>query len=277
MPIPPYSGPRTYFVLADVEPKEVMNFGAEDEIRVDGGAALEVLGHMLAFWKPSGVELDFDALRAKAGDLFTVALSIDALLRLEERGTPANDRTAGDLRIALDRRPIIHSWLEVREVEARANVVGTVHTRYRLGQIVIDGPDAERFRIAARGAWAAIHHPQARLALKDFAAALAQRGDDAFLHAYRSLESVRRAYTRDLVDAEGATRPVWSPMHEALGTDEGTLAPLTDAAKAIRHGDSDHQALLAVREEPAREVTLGLADDVLLRFARDRGFLPKPI
>lgn len=53
VPIPEYSGPRTYLILADVEPKEVMDFGVEAEIPVAEDATVEVLGHMLAFWKPS--------------------------------------------------------------------------------------------------------------------------------------------------------------------------------------------------------------------------------
>lgn len=209
-----------------------------------------------------------------AGDLFAVALGIDALLRLEEAGEPPAGRTAGDRRIALDRRPTIHSWLEVREVQARANVLGTVHTRYRLGQVVMDGPDAERFRSAARGAWAAIHDPQGRLAFKDFAGSLSQRGDDAFLYAYRAIESVRRAYAADVVADDGTTKPVWPTMHDALGTSKEILAPLTDAATAMRHGNPDVEAVRSVHEEPARERTLRLGDDVLLRFARERGFVP---
>lgn len=49
MSIPPFEGPRTHFVLADVEPKEVMNFGVTASIPVDDAATIEVLGYgMLA-------------------------------------------------------------------------------------------------------------------------------------------------------------------------------------------------------------------------------------
>lgn len=275
MSIPAYKGPRTYFVLAEVEPKEVMNFGVTEGIPVDTDVTVEILGHALALWKPAPQEIDFNSFSIRAGDVFAVALAIDALLRLEERGEPPAANTAGDLRLSLARHATIHSWLEIREHEARSNIIGTVHSRYRLGGLRMNGDDAERFKVAARAAWNATADPHARLAFKDLAASMTQRGDDGFLYAFRAVENVRRGCAPDTVDKKGNDVPDWDGMHSTLGTSKVVLQPLTEAATSIRHGNDQQAKLIAVREEPAREQTLRLADDVLMRFAQHRGFVPR--
>ena len=65
------------------------------------------------------------------------------------------------------------------------------------------------------------------------------------------------------------TKPVWPPLHAALGTSEGQLQPLTDAATSIRHGDTKSAALAAARVN--RDATLVLAEDVLRRLAQHEG------
>ncbi len=118
MPIPPYEGRRTYFFFADVEPKELMTFGVESGIQLDDDSTLEVLGHALAYWAIAE-EQDVLTLRAFVQDVFDVTLAIYALIRLDR----------GDRRDALRLRAELHSWLEVRGVEARANVVGRRRVR----------------------------------------------------------------------------------------------------------------------------------------------------
>jgi hypothetical protein len=216
---------------------------------------------MLAWWRTSKMALDFDALRTHAQDIFEVGLAVDALIRLTERG---------DVRRKLSRRALTHSWLEVREVEAKANIVGTVHTRYGLGNVEMDGQAARDFAAALRAAWVIVQEPAARLAFKDYGQSLAQRGDDAFLYAFRAIENVRRSCAPDTVKANGDVQPHWGEMHTALGTSEEVLRSLTDAAVAIRHGDTGGDRLVEVRDEPQRESTLALADDVLRRFIVER-------
>ncbi|MGH3110606.1 MAG: hypothetical protein ACRDQT_06790 [Gaiellaceae bacterium] len=55
----------------------------------------------------------------------------------------------------------------------------------------------------------------------------------------------------------------------ALGTSEGQLQPLTDAATSIRHGNTKSAALAAARVN--RDATLVLAEDVLRRLAQHEG------
>ena len=124
MPIPTYEGRRTYFFFADVEPKELMTFGVEAGIQLDDDSTLEVLGHALAYWAIAE-EQDLLTLRAFVQDVFDVTLAIYTLIRLDR----------GDRRDALRLRAELHSWLEVRGVEARANVVGTIHERYEAGAV----------------------------------------------------------------------------------------------------------------------------------------------
>jgi hypothetical protein len=257
MPIPPYEGRRTYFFFADVEPKELMTFGVEAGIPLDDDSMLEVLGHALAYWAIAE-EQDVLTLRAFVQDIFDVTLAIYALIRLER----------GDRRDALRLRAELHSWLEVRGVEARANAVGTIHERYEAGAVTeLDGPRARDFTTAANAAWRFVREPTLRLAFKDLGFSLLDRGDDAFLYAYRAVENARRFHA-DKVSATETT-PVWPPLHAALGTSEGQLQPLTDAATSIRHGDTKSAALAAARVN--RDATLVLAEDVLRRLAQHEG------
>ena len=79
-------------------------------------------------------------LRAFVQDVFDVTLAIYALVRLDRR----------DRREGLRLRAELHSWLEVRGVEARANVVGTIHEGFEAGAVTeLDGPRARDFTTAA--------------------------------------------------------------------------------------------------------------------------------
>jgi hypothetical protein len=257
MPIPRYEGRRTYFFFADVEPRELMTFGVESGIPLDDDSTLEVLGHALAYWAIAE-EQEVLTLRAFVQDVFDVTLAIYALIRLDR----------GDRRDALRLRAELHSWLEVRGVEARANVVGTIHERYEAGAVSeLDGPRARDFTTAATAAWGFVREPTLRLAFKDFGFSLRDRGDDAFLYAYRAVENARRFHAAKVSATE--TTPVWPPLHAALGTSEGQLQPLTDAATSIRHGDTKSAALAAARVN--RDATLVLAEVVLQRLAQHEG------
>jgi hypothetical protein len=161
-----------------------------------------------------------------------------------------------------------HAWLEVRNVEARANVVGTIHERFEAGAVTeLDGPRARDFTTAANAAWRFVREPRLRLAFKDFGFSLRDRGDDAFLYAYRAVENARRFHADKVSAME--TKPVWPPLHAALGTSERQLQPLTNAATSIRHGDTKSAALAAARVN--RDATLVLAEDVLRRLAQHEG------
>ena len=257
MPIPPYEGRRTYFFLADVEPKELMTFGVEAGIQLDDDSTLEVLGHALAYWAIAE-EQDVLTLRAFVQDVFDVTLAIYALIRLDR----------GDKREALRLRAELHSWLEVRGVEARANVVGTIHERYEAGAVTeLDGPRARDFTTAANAARRIFREPAFRFTFKNPGFSRRDRGDDAFLYAYRAVENARR-FRADKVSAT-ERKPVWPPLHAALGTSEEQLQPLTDAATSIRHGETKSAALATARVN--RDATLVLAEDVLRRLAKHEG------
>ena len=187
-----------------------------------------------------------------------MTLAIYALIRLDR----------GDRCDALRLRAKLHSWLEVRGAEARANVVGTIHERYQAVALTeLDGPRAHDFTTAANAAWRFVREPTVRLAFKDLGFSLRDRGDDAFLYAYRAVENARRFHAAKVSATE--TKPVWPPLHAALGTSERQLQPLTDAATSIRHGDTKSAALAAARVN--RHATLVLAEDVLRRLAQHEG------
>jgi hypothetical protein len=263
MAIPEHVGRRTFFLMADLEPKEVANFGVTPGIPLDADTTLEAIGHLLAYWTITD-EQRLEKLQATAQDMFDITLAIYMLIR----------RDRGDDWGSLPQRAIQHSWLETRDVEARANVVGTIHPRYRQQlasgyQLEIDGPRAEDFKVSARAAWNFIDHSNVRIAFRDFLVSAGQRGDDSFLYAYRAVENIRRALGPDKIDASDRATADWQSMHQALGTSEALLADLTAAATCIRHGDALGKGLVNARSN--REPVLQLADDVLRRYLRHEG------
>jgi hypothetical protein len=126
------------------------------------------------------------------------------------------------------------------------------------------GPRARDFTTAANAAWRFVREPTLRLAFKDLGFSLHDRGDDAFIYAYRAVENARRFHAAKVSATE--TTPVWPPLHAALGTSEAQLQPLTDAATSLRHGDTKSAALAAARVN--RDATLVLAEDILRRLAQ---------
>ena len=200
-------------------------------------------------------EQDVLTLRAFVQDFFDVTLAIYALIRLDR----------GDRRDALRLRAELHSCLEVRGAEARASSErSTSAMRPAPSGSWTAGPRARDFTTAANAAWRFVREPTLRLTFKDLGFSLRDRGDDAFLYAYRAVENARRFHA-DKVSATETT-PVWPPLHALLGTTEGQLEPLTDAATSIRHGDTKSAALAAARVN--RDATLVLAEDILRRLAQ---------
>lgn len=261
MPIPPHQGPRTFFFIADIEPRDAIRFGIEEGIQFNKDSTLEILGPLLAFWTVTDQD-EFNALRVRAQDLFDVTLALHALIRLR-RGSVRRREAAGT-------RALMRSWVETR-VESRANVIGTVvHDRPRQA-VRFAGREKNDFRAAAHGAWTFIGQPNCRLALKDYGLSLRERGDDAFLFMWRAIENVRRVYAPDTVDAQGRFWPNWGAMNLALKTDKKSLTPLRKPATAVRHGHLDDAELARARLPRARPRRLAIGDRVMEAFARDQG------
>ena len=78
------------------------------------------------------------------------------------------------------------------------------------------------------------------------------------------MENARRFHAGKVSATE--TTPVWPQLQTALGTSEGQLQPLTEAATSIRHGDTKSAALATARVN--RDATLLLAEDVLRGLAQ---------
>jgi len=240
---------------------ELATFGAESGIPLDADTTLEIMGHMLGFWVVSADERDLDELRTSTQDLFQLTLAVFALIRLDR----------GAARSTLRLRARLRFWVEAREVEARANVLGSVR---ELGDVAeIDGPLASDFAIAAQAAWALLGCPSLRVAFKDYGISLQERGDDAFLYSYRAIENTRRFFAPDIErttkSGKATTATVWGPMHAALRTSEAMLEPLTSAATAIRHGNAQSPQLARARGD--RERTLSVADQALRALLDHQG------
>lgn len=86
--------------------------------------------------------------------------------------------------------------------------------------------------------------PGYRLALRDVLAALLDRGDDAFIFAYRAISDVARAVSK-------TGRVDWPALHRHLSTTEEAfrerVGSLQDARDAAAHGDETDVALILAR------------------------------
>jgi hypothetical protein len=73
--------------------------------------------------------------------------------------------------------------------------------------------------------------PHMRRALRDVRLIWTTEGVDGVFYAFRVIEVVRQHYEPS--DRKGG----WKMMHDALGTTEEHIKPLTDVAKEVRHGE----------------------------------------
>jgi len=104
----------------------------------------------------------------------------------------------------------------IQVVLSMIGLTPTIHERYAAGAVTeLDGPRARDFTTAANAAWRFVRKPTLRLAFKDLGFSLLDRGDDAFLYAYRAVENARRFHADKVSATE--TKPVWPPLHAALG------------------------------------------------------------
>jgi hypothetical protein len=115
-------------------------------------------------------------------------------------------------------------WVEATSAQFDSSVVGfTVDPRERLPT---ENERSDDIRKAATLAVAAEATPSWRLAIRDIYAALQERGDDAFVFAYRAIEDVARAVSGSAGDLRGSD---W-----ALLTLERLRRPLGAASSACK-------------------------------------------
>jgi len=150
-------------------------------------------------------------------------------------------------------------WVEVRGSRVREAIIGTIDSKYGLFKPPRKCSANSNLKYAAkitREAIKSVHH---RMALKDYKTALSDGGDDAFLFAFRSLESLCRAVIRSGGKVEKAE---WKRMHHELGTSDRRIMPLNNVANLVRHGRTTSKKLKKARKNRARY--LSIARNIIL-------------
>ncbi len=98
-----------------------------------------------------------------------------------------------------------------------------------------------------------------RLALNDYRMARRSRLEDTFVYLFRAIESIRKHF-----DVEGdSAQANWDRMHNALGTSESQISPLTQEAKKARHGDFKNLDIDQNRLDTCMKITEDVIDAFL--------------
>jgi hypothetical protein len=180
----------------------------------------------------------------EAQQLFQLVVGAYALLR----------RAAYD--VTLD------GWVEAERATLADSFIGFMSQQREPGLAprIEQAEDADLRTAIAVAGWCR-DQPWWRVALRDLHAAFGERGDDAFLYAYRAVEGACRALTGadDLSDRD------WRAFIGYLGSDEqierSRIALLRQARAAVAHGDENDPNLQRARQQ--RTVTITTARDVL--------------
>lgn len=214
------------------------------EIEVRPHVKLEVIGEGIAVWSKPPAQPP--AGRDEAAVLFSLVVAAYAL-------------TSGR---ALDSS--LEGWVEATEADLADSVVG-----FRLERELSERPsrlsiDTDRMREAAELAVAVSNVPLWRLTLRDLhASRRAGAGDDAFLFAYRAIESAARQLSGQ---AGELRRQDWRAFHERRGAEADAghhqLKVLKDARDAAAHG---REGELLDTARLKRGAILDLAREVTVR------------
>jgi hypothetical protein len=154
----------------------------------------------------------------------------------------------------------VENWVEATNVVAPQNTIGWVLSRVDSAPLSRRSPSntpwrraALLYRLLAQGR-GNINH---RLALKDYYSAVMNRGDDAFVFAYRAVEDICRAVTGS-PNIEGKD---WQTMHRAIGTNKSMIDPLTRVSEHVRHGDILDSQVVQARS--AKNQLINIAHQVI--------------
>jgi hypothetical protein len=195
-----------------------------EEIEVDEGVRLEVVWDGIGVWSRPGVRA-FKQM-GEATELFRLVVAAYALL------------TRKVFDVSTD------GWIEATAAQLTGSILGfRVEQSKSVGDVDRDSKESAAIRAACLVAIATRAMPSYRLALRDIYSALREVGNDAFFFAYRAVEDAARVVS----GGERVGPREWGEFHQRIGLTpeqgEARLAPLTEARKALAHGDENASAI----------------------------------
>ncbi len=158
------------------------------------------------------------------------------------------------------------NWVEARKVIAKENMIGLMLSAYKKQRhYSARSPKNNHWRKSA-GLYNELYRGKGNnnhiIALKDYRSAMADRSENAFLFAYRSIEDICRAVTgHDNIEEKH-----WDYMHTILGTSKKVIDPLHRVAKRVRHGNMTH--ITVRRAKKRREKLISIAQVIIEKELR---------
>jgi len=152
------------------------------------------------------------------------------------------------------------NWVEARKVISKENMIGLVLPLPKMPpHYPVHSPKNNHWKKSAN-LYNELYKGKGNnnhiFALKDYRSAIADKSENAFLFAYRSIEDICRAVTgQDDVDKH------WDDMHAVLGTSKKIVDPLLKVSKRVRHGNMAH--VVVRRAKKRREKLISIAKQVI--------------
>lgn len=234
----PRSKKSTYYFIGTLSDQSSRYFVSN--LRLADGFFLEVVMDGISIW--GSTYKDFKQVRAQVENTLDVIVSGLAF----RTGTPISYT--------------LKNWIEAKETIAKKNMIGWILTPFAFKEhYPARSPKNTHWKKSA-----ALYDNLCKgkgnnnhiLALKDYRSAIAEKSENAFLFAYRSIEDICRAVTGcDDVDGH------WEYMHSALRTSKKLIDPLTKVATKVRHGDVDNS--IVRRAKKRREKLISIARQVI--------------
>jgi hypothetical protein len=244
----------TYYFIGRLSPPIHCRYFNPGEIHLKNGFVVDVFNELICIWVP-GTEESFDKLRSSVLEAFDIIITVFIFI--------TNKKLAFQLAY----------WVEAKEVISKKNIIGyIVPTGEKLISPSRKGKYAVAWRKAARFYLKIEDSFYHKMAIKDYKNCISSLGDDAFFYAFRIIEDIRRAATRNLPEGLDKKK-YWEEMHKILGTSENSILPLTEVSEKVRHGELDSSIVINARKK--REEIINTALDVMRKeFRRSfRGLL----
>jgi len=251
---------KTYYITATLTPAEYCRDFNPGELHIGREYVVDIFFNGITIWNPN-LKADFVEIRPFIRETFDTLLSTFIF-----REHVVSKRI---FKLSLSTQRCI----EARGVRAKSNLIWTLD--YPGRKIYTPSKKARvnvTWRRAAKFFEAINQSPHHKLMLKDYITCINDAGDNAFFFAYRIIEDIREAINLE----KGIKKEQhWGELHKALKTKKSYIAPLTEVATKVRHGNIRSPIVVSARKKSKREQMLKIAFELMQREFRRKfsGFL----